>query len=64
MFILYLRRVNMSHNDVVKSVSIRIPESLLIELRNVAEYEGRSINSQVVYLIRQCVKNFRIENNG
>ena len=53
----------MSHNDVVKSVSIRIPESLLSELRNVAEYEGRSINSQVVYLIRQCVKNFRIENN-
>lgn len=43
----------------VKSVSIRIPEPLLKELHYVAEYEGRSINSQVLYLVRQCVGEFK-----
>ncbi len=42
----------------VRSVSIRIPAELLDELRNVSNYEGRSINSQVLYLIRQCVQDF------
>lgn len=43
----------------VKSVSIRIPADLLDELRYISDYEGRSINSQVLYLIRQCVKDFK-----
>lgn len=46
---------------LVKSVSIRIPEELLNDLRYVAEYDGRSINSQVVHLIRECVRNFKQE---
>lgn len=43
----------------IKSVSIRIPETLLKELHYVADYEGRSANSQVLYLIRQCVNDFK-----
>lgn len=43
----------------IRSVSIRIPAELLDELRNVSNYEGRSINSQVLYLIRQCVQDFK-----
>ena len=46
-------------DDNIKSVSIRMPETLLNELRYVADYEGRSINSQVLYLIRQCVNEFK-----
>lgn len=46
-------------NSNVKSVSIRIPIDLLKELHYVAEYEGRSANSQVLHLIRQCVREFK-----
>ncbi|MBQ2664296.1 MAG: Arc family DNA-binding protein [Clostridia bacterium] len=46
-------------NKEIKSVSIRIPEPLLKELHYVADYEGRSANSQVLYLIRQCVAEFK-----
>ncbi len=42
-----------------KSVSIRIPYKLLQELHYVAEYEGRSANSQVLYLIGRCVADFK-----
>ena len=47
------------NKDEIKSVSIRIPEKLLKELHYVAGYEGRSANSQVLYLIRQCVSEFK-----
>lgn len=47
------------NKDEIKSVSIRIPEPLLKELHYVADYEGRSANSQVLYLIRQCVAEFK-----
>lgn len=40
----------------IKSVSIRIDEALLDKLHKVAEYEGRSANSQVLILIRDCVE--------
>ncbi|MBE7042346.1 MAG: Arc family DNA-binding protein [Ruminococcaceae bacterium] len=51
-------------NESVKSVSIRIPVSLLEELRFVSDYEGRSINSQVLYLIRQCISDFKEKHNS
>ena len=47
----------------VKSVSIRIEEEMLNKLAYVADYEGRSINSQVLVLIRQNIKAFE-EANG
>ena len=39
----------------IKSVSIRIDEELLNELHRVADYEGRSANSQINILIRDCI---------
>jgi hypothetical protein len=48
-------------NSDIKSVSIRIPSELLKELHYVADYEGRSANSQILYLIRRCVRDFKEE---
>ena len=45
----------------VKSVSIRIEEEMLEKLGYVAEYEGRSVNSQILVLIRESVRNFETE---
>ena len=44
-----------------KSVSIRIDEQLLHKLHIVADYEGRSANSQVLILIRDCIQNYEKE---
>jgi len=46
----------------IKSVSIRIEEEMLNKLSYIAEYEGRSVNSQVLVLIRQSIKNFENAN--
>lgn len=42
----------------VKSVSIRIEEEMLKKLSYVADYEGRSINSHILVLIRENIKKF------
>lgn len=42
----------------VKSVSIRIEEEMLNKIGYVADYEGRSVNSHVLVLIRENIKNF------
>lgn len=47
----------------VKSVSIRIEEEMLNKLAHIADYEGRSVNSQVLVLIRESIKCFE-ETNG
>lgn len=47
----------------VKSVSIRIEEEMLQKIAYVAEYEGRSINSHILVLIRNNIKEFE-EKNG
>ncbi len=44
-----------------KSVSIRIPTEILPNIRYISDYEGRSLNSQVVYLIRKCISDFENE---
>ena len=41
-----------------KSVSIRIEEEMLEKLGFVADYEGRSLNSHVLVLIRQSIQEF------
>ena len=46
---------------MVKSVSIRIEEEMLEKLGYVADYEGRSINSHVLVLIRESIKCFEEE---
>lgn len=45
----------------MKRYSIRIDEELLGKLHVVADYEGRSANSQILILIRNCVEQFEKE---
>ena len=40
----------------IKSVSIRIEEEMLDKLHVIADYEGRSANSQILILIRDCIE--------
>ena len=47
----------------IKSVSIRIEEEKLEKLGFVADYEGRSVNSHILVLIRENIKKFE-EQNG
>ena len=47
----------------IKSVSIRIEEEMLKKLSYVADYEGRSVNSHVLVLIRESIRIFE-ENHG
>ena len=42
----------------IKSLSIRIDEGLLNKLHVVSDYEDRSANGQILYLIRKCVEQF------
>lgn len=42
----------------IKSVSIRIEEEMLNKIAYIADYEGRSVNSQVLVLIRENIKAF------
>ena len=45
----------------VKSVSIRIEKEMLDKIGYVADYEGRSINSHILVLIRESVEAFERE---
>lgn len=42
----------------LRSLSIRIEDEMLDKLHCVADYEGRSANSQILILIRDCVEKF------
>lgn len=42
----------------VKSLSIRIDERMLEKLHAVADYEGRSANSQILVLIRDAIEKY------
>lgn len=45
----------------VKSVSIRIEEEMLAKISYVSDYEGRSVNSHILVLIRENIKAFEEE---
>ena len=45
----------------IKSLSIRIDEEMLNKLHVVADYDGRSANSQILILIRECVEKYEKE---
>ena len=45
----------------IKSVSIRIEEEMLEKLGFVADYEGRSVNSHILVLVRENIKAFEQE---
>jgi len=42
----------------IKSLSIRIDEEVLDKLHVIADYEGRSANSQILILIRDCIEQY------
>ena len=46
----------------IKSLSIRIDEAVLHKLHVVADYEGRSANSEILILIRDAIKKYEEEN--
>ena len=48
----------------IKSVSIRIEEEMLNKIGYVADYEGRSVNSHVLVLIRENLKKFEEEHGS
>lgn len=45
----------------IKSLSIRIDEEMLNKIHVVADYEGRSANSQILILIRDSIEKFEKE---
>ena len=47
----------------IKSLSIRIEDEMLDKLHQVADYEGRSANSQILFLIRKCIEEFEKEHS-
>ncbi|MCC8015715.1 MAG: Arc family DNA-binding protein [Eubacterium sp.] len=42
----------------IKSLSVRIDEVMLDKLHVVADYEGRSANSQILILVRDCIEKY------
>ena len=44
-----------------KHLGLRIDSELHGKLRCIAEYDGRSINGEVIYLIRQYIRAFEAE---
>ena len=45
----------------MKSVSIRFEDEMLTKIGYIADYEGRSVNSQVLVLVRECIRRFEQE---
>ena len=43
-------------------LSIRMDDRLHDKFRYVAGAEGRSMNSQVLYLIRRCIRDYELKN--
>jgi hypothetical protein len=46
-----------------KHLGLRIDSETHKKLKNLAEYEGRSINGEVLYLIRQAILKYEQEHN-
>ncbi|MBM6921749.1 hypothetical protein H6A12_11370 [Phocea massiliensis] len=45
-----------------KHLGIEVDPELHRKLHYIAKYEGRSANGQILYLIRQCIRDFEAEN--
>ena len=45
-----------------KHLGIEVDPELHLKLHYIAKYEGRSANGQILYLIRQCIRDFEAEN--
>lgn len=49
-------------NKINKHLGIEVEPELHSKLKYIAKYEDRSINGQVLYLIRQCIRDFEAKN--
>lgn len=45
----------------IKNLTLRIDSKMLNKLHVVADYEGRSANSQILILIRDCIEKYEKE---
>ena len=54
----------MSEKENIKHVGLRVPDDLHTKLKELAEYEGRSINGEIIYLVRQAVLSFEKEHKN
>ena len=54
------RQVIIMENDKA-SYTLRVSPELLAKLGFVAEYEGRTKNKQIEYLIKKCIADFERE---
>lgn len=43
---------------IVKGVTIRFPQEMLNKISYVADYEGRSVNSHILVLVRENIAKF------
>ncbi len=50
-------------NKENKHLGIEVNPELHAKLHYISKYEGRSANGQILYLIRQCIREFE-EKNG
>ena len=48
---------------VERHFGLRIEDELLRKFRYVCEYDGRSANAQILYMIRKCVQEYEKEHN-
>lgn len=46
----------------IKHFGLRIDSDLLQRFRYVCEYDGRSANGKILFMIRQCIAEFEAEN--
>lgn len=46
----------------MKSYSIRIEDEQLDKLHVIADYEARSANGQIIFLIKKCIEEFEKKN--
>lgn len=49
-------------NKKNKHLGIQIDPELHFKLHYIAQYEGRSANGQILFLIRQCIRRFEKTN--
>ncbi len=45
----------------IKSIGLRVRPETHQKLKYIAEYEGRTINGQALYLIQTCIREFEKE---
>ena len=48
----------------IKHLTLRIEKTVFYKFKHIAEYEKRSLNSQIVTLIKRCIYDFENKNGS